>query len=101
VVTYINLNRGFAFRVNSVGIFDEKLGIHRKPVTIKGVADISAIINGKAWQIEVKVGRDRQSEHQKNFQQRVEQAGGVYLIVKSFDDFVGQYQAVQAAQESK
>jgi hypothetical protein len=53
----------------------------------KGTADISAIIEGKSVKIEVKIGRDYQSKLQKDYQQQVEQAGGVYIIARSFEDF--------------
>jgi hypothetical protein len=54
----------------------------------KGSADISATINGRAVKIEVKIGKDRQSEAQKNYQAEIERAGGIYFIAKSFDDFL-------------
>jgi len=57
----------------------------------KGTADISAIINGRSVKIEVKIGRDRQSQSQKKYQDEVERSGGVYWIVRSFDDFIAKY----------
>jgi hypothetical protein len=53
----------------------------------KGSADISATIAGKSVKIEVKINKDRQSEHQKAYQEQIEKAGGVYLIIKDFDSF--------------
>jgi hypothetical protein len=53
----------------------------------KGTADISAIIEGWSVKIEVKIGRDYQSELQKDYQHQVEQAGGVYIIARTFEDF--------------
>jgi hypothetical protein len=38
--------------------------------------------------IEVKIGKDRQSEAQKRYQENIEKAGGIYYIAKNFDDFV-------------
>jgi hypothetical protein len=52
----------------------------------KGTADISAIIAGKSVKIEVKIGSDRQSEAQKNYQQAIERAGGIYIIARTFED---------------
>jgi len=57
----------------------------------KGTADISATINGKSIKIEVKIGKDRQSQAQKKYQINIEQAGGVYLIAKDFDSFINDY----------
>jgi hypothetical protein len=53
-----------------------------------GTADISATIFGKSVKIEIKIGRDKQSEAQKKYQSDIVRSGGVYLIVKEFDEFV-------------
>jgi hypothetical protein len=58
----------------------------------KGTADISATIKGRSVKIEIKYGRDVQSEVQKQYQASIERAGGVYIIVRSFDEFVEWYQ---------
>jgi hypothetical protein len=57
----------------------------------KGSADISATINGRSVKIEVKAGRDRQREAQKNYQQQIEAAGGIYIIARSFEEFLTWY----------
>lgn len=57
----------------------------------KGTADISATINGKSVKIEVKYGRDRQSEVQKQYQEKIESAKGIYYIARDFDTFVEWY----------
>lgn len=59
--------------------------------TTKGTADISATIKGRSVKIEVKIGNDRQSEVQKEYQAAIEKAGGIYIIVKSFEDFLTWY----------
>ena len=56
----------------------------------KGSADVSATIQGRSVKIEVKI-KDRQSEAQKEYQQRIETAGGVYWLVRSFDEFYGKF----------
>ena len=57
----------------------------------RGIADLKAIIKGVPVDIELKRvyknGKDRQSEHQKAEQAKVERAGGIYLIVESFEHF--------------
>lgn len=58
-----------------------------------GTADISAVIQGRSVKIEVKIGRDRQSENQKRYQEQIEQAGGVYLMISSFDQFLTWYKS--------
>lgn len=52
-----------------------------------GTADISATINGRSVKIEVKIGRDAQSEAQKTYQYDVERAGGIYIVAKDFQGF--------------
>lgn len=62
----------------------------------RGIADMMAVIDGKAYDIELKriykKGKDRQSEEQKEEQRKMEQAGGTYLIVYSFEDFYNWYE---------
>jgi hypothetical protein len=57
----------------------------------KGTADISATIRGRSVKIEVKQ-KDKQSEAQKQYQQSIESAGGVYQIFRNFDEFVLWYE---------
>jgi hypothetical protein len=57
----------------------------------KGTADISATINGKSVKIEVKYKRDVQSEVQKQYQQKIESAKGIYYIARDFDTFIEWY----------
>ena len=56
-----------------------------------GSADISATINGRSVKIEVKIGKDRQSEAQRRYQQAIEQAGGLYYIARNFTEFHSWY----------
>lgn len=58
----------------------------------KGTADISATINGRSVKIEVKIGKDKQSEHQLKYQSNIISAGGVYVVAKSFEQFFQWYQ---------
>ena len=62
-----------------------------KSTARKGSADISATIKGKSVKIEVKIGKDRQSDFQKEYQKEVEWAGGIYIIAKSFQEFYDWY----------
>ena len=55
----------------------------------KGVADLLAIIYGLSFSIEIKYSKgDRQRETQKKYQSAVENAGGFYMITKSFEEFI-------------
>jgi hypothetical protein len=59
-----------------------------------GTADISATIKGKSVKIEVKYGKDRQSEAQKDYQLTIERSGGIYYIAKDFETFYNFYQTL-------
>jgi len=52
-----------------------------------GTADISATIAGKSVKIEVKIGKDRQSDAQRQYQASIESSGGFYVIAKTFQGF--------------
>lgn len=60
-----------------------------------GIADMMAVINGKAIDIELKrvykKGRDRQSNAQKEEQKKMQLAGGTYIIVESYEEFYKWY----------
>lgn len=60
--------------------------------TKKGIADIKGTFRGKALNIEVKIGRDRQSEVQRKEQERIIKAGGIYWLVNNFPQFLELWQ---------
>ena len=82
----VNWSGGYANRISSAGRMVN--GRYIPGTTRKGTADIHAIINGHHFSIEIKVGRDRMSEWQKDERDRVEKAGGNYMIVSDPDSFV-------------
>jgi hypothetical protein len=96
ICDYINYHGYQAERINTMGVARENkrtdgkvIGVTwTKGTTTAGSADISATIRGRSVKIEVKVGKDRQSEAQKRYQESIERAGGVYLIARDFDSFV-------------
>ncbi len=87
IVKYIDLKGGFASRINSGGVYDQKLGMHRHGTTKKGFSDVQGCYNGIALYVEVKIGRDRQSDYQKEFQKKITASGGLYFIAKDFESF--------------
>jgi hypothetical protein len=105
IIDYINYTGGFAERISTTGrLIDNStmvtnvVGITKsyggkkwiKGSGTKGSADISATINGKSVKIEVKIGKDRQSDDQKEYQRKTEQSGGRYIIATSFEQFISQ-----------
>lgn len=106
IIGYLKYRGWQAERINTMGVpidhrrqVTDTLGHNR---TIGGVqwrrgggtvgsADISSTIAGHSVKIEVKVGRDRQSEAQRIYQQQVEKAGGIYYIAHDFTTFLDWY----------
>ena len=94
IIAYLFEQGVFAFRTNSTGVFDGKLGYMRTaPKT--GVADILACGNGRFIAIEVKTGADRPRPEQIGFQRSVEATGGTHFYVKDFEDFKHQWEELQ------
>lgn len=105
VIDYINLSGGQAERISNTGryidesrIVTDVLGNRKKIGSGKyikgtgtnGTADISATFKGKSIKIEIKM-KDKQSEAQKEYQQAIERAGGVYFICHNFDEFLDKF----------
>ena len=57
----------------------------------RGSADIHATIAGVSVKIEVKFGQDQQSVAQKQYQQSIQQAGGIYYIARDLNSFFDWY----------
>jgi hypothetical protein len=96
IVNFIDWTGGHANRISSAGRYipgTNKFdgGMFIPSTTKKGTADVSAIINGKAVMLEVKVGKDKPSEAQLNVQNQVRAAGGVYEFVSTPEEFFAFY----------
>ena len=55
------------------------------------MADISAIVAGKAVQIEIKAGTDRPRADQLRVQAQYRAAGGIYEFVHNFAEYLALY----------
>lgn len=90
VLNYLNLLPGcLAFKVNTVGIYDQRLGIHRKlsKWVMPGTPDVIACYRGIFCGFEIKTRKGRQSESQKVFQERLERkANGFYFVVRTIKE---------------
>jgi valyl-tRNA synthetase len=99
IIHFLTYSGFQAERINTMGVYREgkKIqvgentrqlkGTYTPSTGTKGSADISATIRGRSVKIEVKQ-KDKQSEVQKQYQQSIEKAGGVYMIFRNFDDFI-------------
>lgn len=104
VIKFINLSGYFAERINNQGRrvdntkvmttvtgFKQVVGSveWQKGTGVKGTADISAIVEGGlSLRIEIKFNKDRQSDDQKTYEGKVNELGGIYLIVRTFEQFM-------------
>ena len=105
IIDWLQLNGHQAERINTMGVARVEKGITdevfnrgtpqkitwTKGTGTKGSADISATIKGFSVKIEVKYGKDRQSDAQKKYEETVKAAGGVYYIARDFDSFYDWY----------
>jgi hypothetical protein len=103
IIDWVNMSGYHAERINTMGrVIDKRKNVTDvvgRTKTIgsmtyiptsgqRGSADISATIAGVSLKVEVKIGKDRQSTYQKVYQQQIERSGGVYIIVRSMEDFL-------------
>ena len=102
IIDFIRFNGHQAERINTTGrpidqtrTFTDVTGRMRtigsikwiKGTTTNGSADISATIDGRSVKVEVKIGSDKQSQAQKEYQLTVEAAGGLYFLAHNFTEF--------------
>lgn len=100
IIAFLQFNGCQAERINTMGVYRKKYrtdgvaigGQWTKGTGTPGSADISATIKGRSVKIEVKYGKDRQSEAQKAYQKAIEEAGGVYIIARDFEGFLNFYE---------
>ncbi|MDR2475708.1 MAG: VRR-NUC domain-containing protein [Bacteroidales bacterium] len=88
IIAWLKIQGYFAARVNTTGIYSKRLNKYIYSGSTKGMADITAVIDGKHVSIEVKVGRDKPRPEQLKVQKRIEDSGGIYIFVHSFDEFL-------------
>jgi hypothetical protein len=94
ILSWLELNGCWATRVSSAGRYIQSQGKFIPSTTKRGTADIHAVIGGRHVSIEVKVGKDRMSEDQHKVKAAIEKAGGVWFVVRSFDDFLKFYKSI-------
>jgi len=90
IIKWLEMNGHFAGRVNTTGTYSKKLNKFIHSGSRKGMADVTAVVNGRHVSIEIKIGRDKLRPEQLKVKDEVEKAGGIYLVVSSFDNFMEQ-----------
>jgi len=59
-----------------------------------GIGDVTILLSGKFISVEIKIRKDKQKEDQESFEAKVDRAGGIYLQVKTFQDFYDKFTAI-------
>lgn len=108
VIRWIQLHGGQAERINTMGRYlpgktvskgfygsITTKGKYIPTTSTKGSADISSVIRGRSVKIEIKYGKDVQSDAQKKYQADIEAAGGLYWLVRDFSSFVTMWEGLQ------
>lgn len=85
---YLRWKRYFFWRQNNTPVYDVKQRRFRKMnlYSMKGVSDLILIHEGHPYFIECKGSHTPQSDDQKEFQKRVEESGGTYVLARSVED---------------
>lgn len=92
ILNYLSSQKDvFAWKVNSVGIFDEKTGVYRKPNSpfiLNGVSDILGIhSSGKMIAIEVKKSSSsKRSSGQVAFVSKINRMGGFACFASTIQE---------------
>jgi mRNA-degrading endonuclease RelE of RelBE toxin-antitoxin system len=87
VKDYLSVLGWYVIKNNTVGIYrqDTKRYI---PSTSKGLADLTAIKNGRVIMIEIKRKGNRQSPAQKEFEGKWRLKGGTYWLIYNIDELI-------------
>jgi hypothetical protein len=85
VIDFLRLKGHYATRIQSQG--QKRGSVMTYGTTQRGTADIHICINSIHISCEIKFGKDKQSDVQKQVQQEVEQSGGIYLLIRDFEQF--------------
>ena len=85
IIAWLEWNKFFHYRQNT-GAF--KRDDHFYRFGDVGAPDIVCVIDGIYLGIEVKTAKGKQSPAQKDFQRRLEKAGGKYILAYSLEDVI-------------
>jgi hypothetical protein len=87
-LTYLNLRKIEAWRVNVSGAYNERAGRWvKKKYCLRGVADINGILpGGRFLAVECKTRNDRTRPEQEAFLEMVRRAGAVGIVARGIED---------------
>lgn len=91
---FVNVRGGAAYRINNGAVYDAKRKAYRKGSVRRGVPDIIGVLDGHFFGIEIKYGNDRQSADQRTVELEINEAGGSYFIVRTYQDYLNKLNEV-------
>lgn len=90
IIDYIDMIGGWATRINTMGLYVEKLGRHIPSSTKRGTPDIIGCLpTGQFIGIECKQPKEALRTAQDDVRQEILSAGGIHLVA-----YVGSFQAI-------
>ncbi|GAB2542814.1 VRR-NUC domain-containing protein [Spirosoma aerophilum] len=87
IVTYVQEHGGYATRLQSTGTYRDDLKKYVPSQQRAGMPDVLAVVDGRAAFVEVKVGKDKLSEVQKQTISDLERAGARVYVAQTFEGF--------------
>ena len=87
IVSHVRANGGFATRLQSTGTYRDDLKKYVPNQQVSGLPDVFAVVEGRAVFVEVKAGKDRLSDVQKQTIAALEQAGAWVYVAHNFEGF--------------
>ena len=98
IANYVAMRGGYAMRINVGGFYRPDVGYIKSGSTV-GVPDLIAVFKGRFVGIEIKTGKDTQSDGQKAVERHINDALGVYIIAHDFEGFKANFDGVIRAMD--
>lgn len=93
VVDFLTYSGHFATRLQSIGTYREDIKKFVGSQQRRGLPDVFAVVHGRAVFVEVKYGKDRLSDDQKEAIGELERAGAKVYTAKDFQGFFDWFNA--------
>jgi hypothetical protein len=84
ILQYLNLKHIFHYRNNTGAFRTERGGFYKFGEV--GSPDIICVVRGRFIGIECKTPTGKLNDNQLDFKERLEEAGGMYVVARSLDD---------------
>ncbi len=92
----IKMDGGWAWRNETVGVWDQKTQTYRKKEESDlGSSDVLGCYKGYMICPESKINKDRMSDRQKKFRDGIMKAGGIYMEVKTYEQFLEDWDKIK------